>query len=258
MDRKLISRADDFGSAQAANAAILEALKAGYLIRNVSCMAPGPYLERDAQALAAFSHQVDLGLHLTVNAEWDTVQWKPCAPLEEIRPLLHAQGGFFQTSEALAAAAPPVEAVLREAAAQLDRLTALGLPITYLDGHMFPYRYIPGLDSALAQWCREKGLRYAAALDRLYIGGPTFGPTYAGFSQATDLWLGSLTAPVTLYVMHPARLSHETCAFSNSSFPPGVVAWERELEYRSAVDPVWTVRSEAVSLVRFRDMIQEA
>lgn len=258
MKRKLISRADDFGSARAANAAILAALEAGHLIRNVSCMAPGPFLDLDAQALRSYARQVDLGLHLTVNAEWDAIQWQPCAPVGEIRPLLNDRGGFYQTSEALAAAAPPPELVLREAAAQLDRLTALGLPITYLDGHMFPNRFIPGLDQALSQWCREKGLLYAAPLDRLYVGGPAFGPTYAAFSHATDQWLRTLSAPVTLYIIHPARLSHETCAFANDSFPPGVVAWERELEYCSAIDPAWAARAEAITLVRFRDLSQEA
>lgn len=258
MKRKLISRADDFGSALAANAAILEALERGCLIRNVSCMAPGPYIAQDAAALRAFAGRVDLGLHLTVNAEWDAISWTPCAPLEAIRPLLDQRGRFFQTSEALAAAAPPVETVLQEAGAQLDRLTGLGLPISYLDGHMFPYRFVSGLDEALRQWCQAKGLLYAAAYDRLYAGSPAFAPTYAAFSESTDRWLQACTAPVTLYIIHPARLSHETCAFSNSSFPPGQVAWERELEYRSALDPAWRTRTETVSLLRFRDLSQEA
>ena len=80
MKRTFIARADDFGSAQAANAAILEALTQGCLIRNVSCMAPGPHIARDAEALRAFAARVDLGLHLTVNSEWDTVAWTPCGP----------------------------------------------------------------------------------------------------------------------------------------------------------------------------------
>lgn len=257
MKRTFIARADDFGSAQAANAAILEALTQGCLICNVSCMAPGPHIARDAEALRAFAARVDLGLHLTVNSEWDTVAWTPCGPPVAAAPLLDRRGRFYQTGEALAAAAPPVEAVLREASAQLDRLTGLGLPITYLDGHMFPYRFLPGLDAALRQWCREKGLLYAAPFDRFYAGGPAFGPTYAAFSQATDRWLRALAAPVTLYIIHPAKLSHETCAFSNGSFPPGVVAWERELEYRSALDAAWHARLASLTPVRFRDLAQE-
>lgn len=256
MRRKIILRADDFGSARAANAAILEAVRAGYLVRNVSCMAPGARLEEGAEALAALADRVDIGLHLTVNSEWDTVKWAPCAPKAEIPALLNAAGEFYPSGEEMAAAAPPVEQLLREAAAQLDRLTALGLPVSYLDGHMFPGRFVPGLDDALRQWCREKGLRYASDYDGLYLGGPAFAPDSPGYSAHVDSWLAGLSVPLTLYIIHPARYSPETCAFCNGQFPAGVVAHERELEYRSAIDSVWTARTEALDLelIRFRDV----
>lgn len=256
MVRKLITRADDFGSAQAANAAILEAVRCGYLVRNVSCMAPGARLAEGAEALAALADRVDIGLHLTVNSEWDPVKWTPCAPRQEIAALLDGEGSFYPSGEEMAAAAPPVEQVLREACAQLDRLTALGLPVSYLDGHMFPTRFIPGLDAALRQWCREKGLRYASDYDDLYRGGPDFAPTYPTFVQNTDAWLQKLPDCVTLYIIHPAQYSPESCAFCNRQFPTGVVAHERELEYRSATDPAWATRAEALGLqlLRFRDM----
>lgn len=252
----LITRADDFGSANAANAAILKALSAGCLVRNVSCMAVGSQIESGAEALAPWASQVDLGLHLTVNAEWDCLKWKPLSPPEAIPALLDEAGNFHQTSLGLERAAPPPEQVLREASAQLDRLTALGLPITYVDGHMFPYLYVPGLEPALRQWCREKGLLYAAAYDSLYQGGPAFGATYEAFSQSVEQWLGTLHGQTRLYVMHPAQFSPETMAFANRDFPAGVVAWERELEYRSAIDPVWTERTErfGLTLKRFRDL----
>lgn len=257
MTRGLIVRADDFGSAHAANAAILEALRAGYLVRNVSCMAPGPCLDDSAGELAAFAGQVDFGLHLTLNAEWDAVKWSPCAPPEAVPNLLGPNGYFPPSGEALRAAAPPVEQVLAEAQAQLDRLTVAGLPISYLDGHMFPDRFIPGLTGALRSWCREKGLRYASALDHLYQGGPDFAADSAAFARNTDAWLRTLNTSITLYIIHPAQYSPETRAFSNSSFAPGVVAWERELEYRSATDPAWRARCEAfdLQLLRFRDVL---
>ena len=252
----LITRADDFGSANAANAAILKALSAGHLVRNVSCMAVGSQIESGAEALAPWASQVDLGLHLTVNTEWDCLKWKPLSPPEAIPALLDEAGNFHQTSLGLERAAPPPEQVLREASAQLDRLTALGLPITYVDGHMFPYLYVPGLEPALRQWCREKGLLYASAYDGLYQGGPAFGPTYEAFSEATDQWLAALYGQTRLYIIHPAQFSPETMAFANRDFPAGVVAWERELEYRSATDPAWTERAArfGLKLTRFRDL----
>lgn len=259
LDKKLIARADDFGSARAATAAILEAVRAGYLVRNVSCMAPGPYLAEGAEALAALADRVDIGLHLTVNAEWDPIKWAPCAPPEKIPALLNANGQFYPSGEELAAVAPPVEQVLCEAEAQLDRMTRLGLPVSYLDGHMFPDRFVPGLGDALRQWCAGKGLRCAMDFDPLYRGGPAFADTYEAFRRNTEAWLAGLQAPITLYIIHPAKHSPETCSFCNGQFPAGVVAWERELEYRSATDPVWQQRTETLGLqlLRFRDAEEE-
>ena len=217
---------------------------------------PGAPYRPDAEALRAFAARVDLGLHLTVNSEWDTVAWTPCGPPAAAAPLLDRRGRFYQTGEALAAAAPPVEAVLREASAQLDRLTGLGLPITYLDGHMFPYRFLPGWTRPCASGAGKRD----CSTPRPSTGStrrPGLRPHLRRLLQATDRWLRALAAPVTLYIIHPAKLSHETCAFSNGSFPPGVVAWERELEYRSALDAAWHARLASLTPVRFRDLAQE-
>ena len=78
--KQIIFRADDFGSAEAADQAILQILQAGGPVRNVSCMAPGVRMAADAAALAQFADRIDIGLHFTVNSEWDAVKWTPCAP----------------------------------------------------------------------------------------------------------------------------------------------------------------------------------
>ena len=75
MSIRLITRADDFGSCHAADQAILAALEAGVLIRNVSCMAVGSTIQESAEALSIFADQVDIGLHFVLNSEWDSVKW---------------------------------------------------------------------------------------------------------------------------------------------------------------------------------------
>lgn len=257
MSLELLARADDFGSAQAANAAILEALSGGALIRNVSCMACGTWIAQGAADLAAFAGKADLGLHFTLNAEWDSVKWTPCAPKSKIPTLLDASGNFRGSRQALQEAAVSLEEALQEAEAQLDRLTALGLPITYLDGHMGPEDVVPGLAEALEQWCRGKGLLYARPFYRYAAGQPPFGDTYEAFSQHTDRWLDGLEdGGRYLYVMHPAKMGPETLAFTNQRRGPGQVAWEREQEYRSAVDAAWEERAvrRGLHLLRYRDL----
>ena len=74
MSIQLLSRTDDFGSARAANRAILEAADTGYVVRNVSCIACAPYIEEGAELLKKYIH-IDIGLHLTLNSEWNGVRW---------------------------------------------------------------------------------------------------------------------------------------------------------------------------------------
>ena len=78
---RLITRGDDAGSCEAANRAILEACERGVL-RNVSVMVPGPAFEAAARLLAD-RPEICLGLHATLNAEWEEVRWGPVLPPDQ-------------------------------------------------------------------------------------------------------------------------------------------------------------------------------
>lgn len=257
MNNGLITRADDFGSAKSANEAILEALGTGYFIRNVSCMAVGPSMEADAAALAAYGNYIDIGLHFTLNAEWDTVKWLTCAPKNKIISLLDSEGHFYQTRQGLVNAKPNMDEIMLELNAQLDRLSALGLPVTYVDTHMAPDETIAGLSDCLREWAEEKGLLYVKGYYSFPSAGmPEFAPTEQGYQKNVVKWLDSFEDNSQyLYFMHPAKMSPETQAFSNVDFPAGVVAHERELEYRSAISAIWQERVEERKfiLLRYRE-----
>ena len=47
----LITRTDDFGSAASADQVILKAVSEGNYVKNVSCMAVTPHIEKDAKEL---------------------------------------------------------------------------------------------------------------------------------------------------------------------------------------------------------------
>lgn len=253
---RLITRADDFGSCFSANAAILEALNADTMVRNVSCMAPGKQMQRDAWELKRYADRVDFGLHFTLNSEWDLVKWQPCAQKAEIPSLLDGTGNFYPTSQALQNAGIRLEEAMKELDAQLERLTALEIPISYVDGHMFPERAVPGLAGEMKAWADRKGLLCANDFFDLWLGSPAFAESTPAFLENVRQWLGNLPPEgLGLYVSHPAMYSLETLAFSNAAFPSGVVAHERELEYHSAVSARWEpwTRILGIDLIRFRD-----
>lgn len=162
MKRQLIARADDLGSSNSANKAIGQVVEAG-VIRNVSIMACGPCVEAAAQM---FSHRKDVcfGMHTTLNAEWDQVKWGPVSMPEPEDALVDEKGYFLQDPSFFLQTKPTVERVMREAEAQLERLHRLGFDIRYIDSHMLSEAYIEGMDEAMADFARKKGL-----VDHMYF-----------------------------------------------------------------------------------------
>ena len=159
---RYIVRADDLGSSNSANQAIEKVIDAGF-VKNVSIMACGPRVEEAARLLA---HRRDLcfGMHITLNAEWDRVKWGPVLPSEACAGLVDEKGYFLSDPSLFLQTKPAVEVIMREVSAQLDRLSKLGFPVSYMDSHMFPEVYVEGLDEALADFACRKGL-----LDHMYF-----------------------------------------------------------------------------------------
>jgi len=158
---RIVTRADDAGSSHSANLAIRKVVQAG-IIKNVSVMAPGRYVNEAAQLLAG-NKNVCFGMHATINAEWAYVKWGPVSDLPRNCGLLDEKGMFLPSPQHFEKTHPPIECILKEYDAQLDKLSREGFNISYVDSHMFPEMSIPELDGATAQWAREKGL-----LDHMY------------------------------------------------------------------------------------------
>ena len=83
----------------------------------------------------AATPQADLGVHLTLNSEWETYRWGPLSPAGPRSGLRDGEGFFPREREAVGEADP--EAVAVELAAQLDAALAAGVDVTHLDAHMF-------------------------------------------------------------------------------------------------------------------------
>ena len=254
MKNGLITRADDFGSAFSADEAILAGVKSNVLLRNISCMAVGTTIENDAAALADIAHKVDVGLHFTLNSEWDTIKWTPCAPKEKISTLLDSAGEFYPTVNALVQAQPDLEQILLELNAQLERLKHLGLSVHYVDAHMAPDEAVPGLREAMSAWAQRKGLLYVRDYYHFPPAGmPVFAPTEKQYQTNVDSWLRSFVSREQyVYFLHPAHLSDETMAFSYAGLAPGIVAWQRELEARSVCSPYWVHRLSELDITLLR------
>ena len=107
---------------------------------------------------------------------------------------------------------------MAEVDAQLERLHKLGFPIAYIDSHMFPETHVEGLDAAMADFARRKGL-----LDHMYFynGAPW------QESLAVEEMLREVPDGQYLFVTHPALDTAETRMTGNASYSGDEVALSR-------------------------------
>jgi hypothetical protein len=152
---KLITRADDAGLTVGTNRAIAAACAAGAM-RNVGFMAVAPAVEDAAERLRDL-RDVALGLHFALTCEWEAPLWGPLAAKDRVRSLLDKRGALPSTTAILHAQNIDLAEVVAEAGAQLARLRALGLAITYLDDHM-ACAWLPGVKAALHEFATREGL----------------------------------------------------------------------------------------------------
>ena len=141
--RRILAHLDDVGST-AGSVRAWRDLRAAGVVRSASVMVPCPFYGLAAEDWQDDPAQ-DLGIHLTLTAEWEHYRWKPL-----IGPkggLVDGDGFFHRRPETVAAYADP-RAVADELHAQVDRARGDGLRPTHLDGHMgtvYLTRFLPVL-----------------------------------------------------------------------------------------------------------------
>ncbi len=132
-ERVAVVHVDDIGMCHAANEGAFEALTNG----PASCgsvMVPCPWFPEAATRAREGPH-FDLGVHLTLNAEWEHYRWGPVAGRSAVPSLVMRDGGLPRTAlETLQRARP--EEVEIELRAQVERALAAGIDVTHLDAHM--------------------------------------------------------------------------------------------------------------------------
>ena len=135
--RLLILSADLVGSTHAATAAGITALREG-LATTATLMMPGPWARHAADRFAA-SPDLDVGIHLTLNAELEDFRW---APLTHAPSLLDGDGGFPRTPADLWDHAD-IDEIRRECRAQVERAASWGVEVTHLTTHLLALQQRP-------------------------------------------------------------------------------------------------------------------
>ncbi len=138
----LIIHADDMGLCQSVNEACETAFD-NNAITSGSVMMPCPW-SFDMISWVKDHPGLDVGIHLTLTAEWDHYKWGGVSSSDQISSLLDENGFLFPTVEAVGRSAKPEEAA-KEMKAQIDRAIALGIQPTHIDTHMGSVMATPDL-----------------------------------------------------------------------------------------------------------------
>jgi len=129
----LIVHADDMGMSHNVNVATLKGMTEGW-ISSASIMVPCPWFP-EAAAMAKEHPDLDLGIHLTLTAEWRYYRWGPVSPLSQVPGLLDKEG-FLPRGVMGVASRATAEEVETEIRAQVQRALDFGIQPTHVDTHM--------------------------------------------------------------------------------------------------------------------------
>lgn len=253
--RRILPHLDDVGSTPGSVRAWRD-LRAASVVRSASVMVPCPHYAAAVEDWHGDPAQ-DLGIHLTLTAEWQTYRWKPL--IGQRGGLVDDDGFFHRRPEMVAAHADP-RAVADELLAQVERARADGLRPTHLDGHMgtvYLTRFIPVLiELALATGvppmvCRDVSTLFRlvrtdgpdpGALDELVQearlrGWPVFDAFLMGFTpdgQPPEPFFERLLGEA------PEGLSWFACHANAPGDMAAIAAhhaWPREAEHRLFAEP---------------------
>ena len=129
----LIIHADDIGIAHSINIASFDAYK-NNAINSGAAMIPSPWIKEVAEFHKKHPNY-DLGIHLTLTAEWKNYKWRGISPSNEIPSLLNEYNEFYDNTSDVNINANPEE-VRKELQAQIDYARSLGINPSHIDSHM--------------------------------------------------------------------------------------------------------------------------
>ncbi len=123
----LIVSCDDLGASHAANLGIYRSLREGWAT-SAGLMVPGPW----AREAASQFRGEDIGVHLTLNADYELFKW---SPITYAPSLLGGDGGFPRTVSDLWDHAD-LDEMRRECKAQVERAIYWGFDVTHVNSHL--------------------------------------------------------------------------------------------------------------------------
>ena len=265
--RVLILNADDFGMCHDQNEGVIRGLEEG-VFTSSTILVTCPWFE-EAAAFARSNPTADLGVHLTLTAEWDSYKWGPVSARHTVPTLVDERGYLWQTVAQVYEHARLDEAE-RELRAQIEKALAAGIDVTHLDSHMGTlqlradyheiYARLAGeyrVPIRLASRRRMGTEGMAAILDQLDASGVVtpdhlvfHGPSSVAETESywTNL-IRTLKPGVTEILCHPAIARDELKSCARDAFQR-----EADFRYFTSDQTRQLIKDEGVEMIGFRKL----
>lgn len=232
-DRLVILHTDDIGMCHASVQAFQDLWAFG-TITSGATMVPCPWFPAVAQ-MCRENPAIDMGVHATLNAEWENYRWGPVSTRGPGSGLMDGTGYFHQWHQAVYDHASPEE-VEKEVNAQIERALEAGIDATHVDSHMgtimnplFIQSYIQAASSRLLPSMlprlnakgiemmgvgEQERLAYMPIMEMLESMGlpmvdgllsmPLNEPSKAKQMEIAKELLGDLPEGITHFILHPS------------------------------------------------------
>jgi len=196
---RYLIRLDDMGMCHSVNMAIEQVAKTG-LPFSTSVMFACPWYEEAVEILKNYD-QVSVGIHLTLNSEWDGYRWGPILGAEAVPSLADTNGTFFPSRTKLFTNNPDIGEIEQELHAQIVRAMASGLKIDYVDYHMGAAVQTLELRKMVEGLAAEYGLAMSGYFNEIY-SNITYAAEIGTKSDSLLAHVGRMGEGLNLQVVH--------------------------------------------------------
>ncbi len=255
--KQLLIRCDDVGMSHTVNMAMRELIETGVAF-STSVMVPCPWF-LEAAAILRANPRIGVGIHLTLNSEWEHYKWGPVVGAATVPSLVDENGNFYASEAEFAAADVDLNEVRMELQAQIERAIAAGLRVDYLDYHMLTAVSTPELRTIVENLARE----YRLGLSR-YFGEASVSIWDADPENKLSSLLDhvrNVQPGLNVLVIHLGMETPEMSAMvdMNNESDPYRVAVHRQAELDAITSPAFraAIEEAGIELLTYKNIVSE-
>lgn len=250
----LLIRNDDMGSFHDANIACLNSAVNG-IAKSIEVMVPCAWFPEAVEMLNA-NHSVDVGLHLVLTSEWETIKWRP---LTEAPSLVDRNGYFFPfiwkfgtdtVDRFLNEADWKLEEIEKELRAQIELGLKLLPQTSHLSAHMGFTSLSPEVKILVEKLAREYKLNTEADIEVKRFQGWENASTREEKINQFIQNIKDLTAGNYMFVEHPGIDGREMQAVK------GTIAIDRQhvTDVFTSEEVKNAIRENGINMVSYSDL----